>query len=89
MERKFIELVTTFEFSYFQIPLFTTSKYSLYPGKFMEFFDILQRLRNNFWKLVSSVARSHFPFYDEVVQIILFPDVCRHCICNDSHNKFY
>jgi len=55
----------------------------------MEFFDILQRLRNNFWKLVSSVARSHFPFYDEVVQIILFPDVCRHCICNDSHNKFY
>jgi len=50
MKRKFNALVTPFEFSYFQISLFTTSKYFLYPGKLMEVSDILQRLGNKFAK---------------------------------------
>jgi len=62
MERKFNELVTPFEFSFFQISLFTTSKYFLYPGKFMEVFDTLQRLRNKFSKICQFCTTLSFSF---------------------------
>jgi len=55
MDWKFRELATPFEFSYFQILLFTTSKYCLNPGKFMEVFYILQHLRNNFFGNLSGL----------------------------------
>jgi len=62
MEWKFNELVTTFEFSNFQINLSTITKYCLYPGKFMEFFDILQRLRNIFLETCLFCSTLSFSF---------------------------
>jgi len=62
MEWNFYELVTTFEFSHLQISLFTTSKYCLHPGKFMDGFDILQILGKIFLKICQVSYKLSFSF---------------------------
>ena len=89
---KFYELLTTFEFSYFQMSLFTTSKYFIYPGKFMGVFDILQHLGNIYLNICQVCTRLSFSFLWRNFwgQISLFPGVSWYFyICNYSHNKFY